>query len=84
MSAAPNAAPRHREKILRPPHGGKEMPHQVRRKGIIMFCNGCNNNNTLWLIILIIILFGGGYNSGCCGNNCGCNNDCCNNNCSCC
>lgn len=51
-------------------------------KGIIMFCNGCNNS-FIWLIIILIILFGwGGNGMGCgCGCNCECNN---NNNCGCC
>ena len=57
---------------------GRAKNFPVRRKGTIMFCNGCNNSS-LWLIILIIILFGCG--NGCGYNNCGCGCD--NNNCGC-
>jgi len=62
-------------------HQGRVKNPKVRRKGTIMFCNGCNNSS-LWLIILIIILFGCGNG---CGNGCGCSyNNCgCDNNCGC-
>jgi len=50
---------------------------QVRRKVLIMFCNGCNNSY-LWLIIILIILFG--WNGNGCGCGCGCDN---NNGCGC-
>lgn len=70
-----------------PAHTDRAGNSQVRRKGAIMFCNGCNNNSILWLIILIIILFGyGGNGCGCgcgnygCGCGCGCDNS---NNCGC-
>ena len=68
-----------------PAQMGRADNLKVRRKGAIMFCNGCNNNSILWLIILIIILFGyGGNGCGCgnygCGCACGCDNS---NNCGC-
>ena len=76
-------SPAESNQSLYPPCGVHTKLFFSAEKGIIMFCNGCNNS-FIWLIIILIILFGwGGNGMGCgCGCGCECNNN--NNNCGCC